>query len=337
MKILVTGSAGFIGTHLIFTLHKEGHQLVGLDNLNIFSDKNLKLLRLNYQGIDHTNLVENKLTPSSKLKNYRFIKLDLAEEDSLLNLFQEEKFDAVCNLAAQAGVRASIDTPKVYIESNLIGFHNILECCRKYPVKHLVYASSSSVYGANTKTPYSEKDKTDQPVSLYAATKKANELLAYSYSSLFKIPATGLRFFTVYGPWGRTNMAPFLFMKAIYENKPIKVFNNGEMSRDFTYIDDIINGIIKVLHKAPTEDTPHKVYNIGNSSPVNLMEFIATIENTMNKKAIKEYLPMQAGDVNITYADTTALQKDFNYKPNTTLQKGIQEFYNWFLKYYENK
>lgn len=337
MKILITGAAGFIGTHLLHALHKKGHDLVGLDNLNEFSDGKLKLDRLKYQGIKETDLEYNNFYKSTKLSNYRFIKLDLSDLDSLSQLFKQEQFHIVCNLGAQAGVRTSIDFPQVYIESNLIGFHNILECCRNYPVQHLLYASSSSVYGANTKTPYAESDKTDQPMSLYAATKKSNELMAYSYSSLFGIPATGLRFFTVYGPWGRTNMAPFIFMKSIYDGKPIQIFNQGKLSRDFTYIDDIVEGIVRVMDRPPRTATPHAVYNIGHAAPVPLMDFISTIEKVMNKKAIKEYLPMQAGDVHTTYADTSALQKEFHYSPSTDLEEGIQAFYNWFISYYENR
>ena len=336
MKILITGAAGFIGTHLLHTLHKEGHHIIGLDNLNEFSDGALKLDRLRYQGFDPSQVAYNTLYNSTKLPNYRFIKLDISDAESMDVLFKNEHFDVVCNLAAQAGVRTSIDYPKVYIASNLVGFNTVLECCRHYPVKHLLYASSSSVYGANTKVPYAEADKTDQPMSLYAATKKSNELMAYSYSSLFKIPATGLRFFTVYGPWGRTNMAPFIFMKAIYEGKPIQIFNKGLLSRDFTYVDDIIGGVVRVMSNPPTESTPHRVFNIGHSAPVALMDFITTIERVMGKEAIKEYLPMQAGDVHTTYADTTALQQAFHYSPSTDLEEGIQAFYNWFISYYES-
>lgn len=400
MKVLVTGAAGFIGTHLVFALHQLGHQVVGLDNLNAFSDGKLKYKRLLYQGLESSLLSYGTELTSTKLPRYRFIQMDINDKVALLQLFQKESFDVVCNLAAQAGVRASIEHPEVYIDANLVGFNQLLECCRKYPVKHLVYASSSSVYGANKKTPYAESDKTDQPMSLYAATKKANELMAYAYSSLFQIPSTGLRFFTVYGPWGRTNMAPFLFMKAIYEDEPIQVFNHGNLSRDFTYIDDIIAGILRVIDNPPTLNSPnerhepptqeieqektvvknsvqvndkecknkrtpdcssresmqeqsstsswgslsssaapqvlHRVFNIGHSHPVPLMDFISTLEEVMGKTAQKIYQPMQAGDVHTTYADTTALKNELGYAPSTSLKKGIEAFYNWFITYYEN-
>lgn len=317
MKILVTGAAGFIGFHLIQKLLQRGDVIVGLDNLNDYYPVELKHARL------------AKITNP----NFKFVEGDIADKVLLPKLFEEEKFDKVVNLAAQAGVRYSIENPFAYIDSNLVGFANILECCRHYPVKHLVYASSSSVYGGNTKTPFSEEDKVDNPVSLYAATKKANELMASCYSKLYKIAATGLRFFTVYGPWGRPDMAPMLFAKAISNGQPIKVFNNGDMMRDFTYVEDIVEGVIRVLDNAPQEDTDgrsHEVYNIGCSNPVKLMDFISTIEDAIGTPAEKIMLPMQPGDVYQTYADTSKLEKNMGYKPTTTLKEGIGKFIAWY-------
>lgn len=318
MKILVTGAAGFIGMHLSKRLLHRGDVVVGLDNINDYYPQELKYARLKELECE---------------ENFKFIKGDIANREMLPELFAAEKFDVVVNLAAQAGVRYSIENPFAYIDANLVGFANILECCRHYPVKHLVYASSSSVYGGNTKTPFSEDDKVDNPVSLYAATKKANELMASCYSKLYAIPATGLRFFTVYGPWGRPDMAPMLFAKAISNGQPIKVFNNGDMMRDFTYVDDIVEGIVRVVDNAPAEDADKRraaVYNIGCSNPVKLMDFISTIENAIGRPAEKIMLPMQPGDVYQTYADTSKLEKVMGYKPTTTLKEGIGEFIKWY-------
>lgn len=319
-KILVTGAAGFIGFHLAKRLLERGDEIVGIDNMNDYYTPKLKDARL-AQIVNH---------PS-----FKFIKGDIADRELMPRLFEDEKFDKVVNLAAQAGVRYSIENPFAYVDSNLVGFANILECCRHNGTKHLVYASSSSVYGGNKKVPFSEEDKVDNPVSLYAATKKANELMASCYTKLYGFPATGLRFFTVYGPWGRPDMAPILFATAIRDGKPIKVFNNGDMMRDFTYVDDIVEGIIRVLdskgNEAPKEgETLHAVYNIGCSNPVKLMDFIDTIEEAMGKKAEKIMMPMQPGDVYQTYADTTRLEQDMGYKPHVSLKEGIGEFIGWF-------
>lgn len=304
--------------HLSKRLLHRGDVVVGLDNINDYYPQELKYARLKELECE---------------ENFKFIKGDIADCEMLPELFAAEKFDVVVNLAAQAGVRYSIENPFAYIDANLVGFANILECCRHYPVKHLVYASSSSVYGGNTKTPFSEDDKVDNPVSLYAATKKANELMASCYSKLYAIPATGLRFFTVYGPWGRPDMAPMLFAKAISNGQPIKVFNNGDMMRDFTYVDDIVEGIVRVVDNAPAEDADKRraaVYNIGCSNPVKLMDFISTIENAIGRPAEKIMLPMQPGDVYQTYADTSKLEKVMGYKPTTTLKEGIGEFIKWY-------
>ena len=319
-KILVTGAAGFIGFHLAKRLLERGDEIVGIDNMNDYYTPKLKEARL-AQIVSH---------PS-----FKFVKGDIADRELMPRLFEDEKFDKVVNLAAQAGVRYSIENPFAYVDSNLVGFANILECCRHNGTKHLVYASSSSVYGGNKKVPFSEEDKVDNPVSLYAATKKANELMASCYTKLYGFPATGLRFFTVYGPWGRPDMAPILFATAIRDGKPIKVFNNGDMMRDFTYVDDIVEGIIRVLdskgNEAPKEgETLHAVYNIGCSNPVKLMDFIDTIEEAMGKKAEKIMMPMQPGDVYQTYADTTRLEQDMGYKPHVSLKEGIGEFIGWF-------
>ncbi len=330
MKILVTGAAGFIGMHLTKWLLERGDEVVGLDNINDYYPQKLKYARLQELGI--TNPQENKKCQSSTHKQFSFIYGDIADRQLLPMLFEREHFDIVVNLAAQAGVRYSIENPFAYIEANLVGFANILECCRHNPVKHLVYASSSSVYGGNTKTPFSEDDKVDNPVSLYAATKKSNELMASCYSKLYDIPATGLRFFTVYGPWGRPDMAPMLFANAISNGQPIKVFNHGDMMRDFTYVEDIVNGVIRVIDNPPASDnqTPHAVYNIGCSNPIKLMDFISTIETAIGKEAEKIMLPMQPGDVYQTYADTSKLEHDMGYKPSTSLKEGITHFIDWY-------
>ena len=330
MKILVTGTAGFIGYHLAKKLLKLGHEVVGLDNINDYYDINLKYARLNELGIDKNSLKENILLQSVLYPKHQFIKANLEDAEVLNRLFDIEKFDAVCNLAAQAGVRYSIENPHVYISSNILGFINILEACRNYNVKNLSYASSSSVYGLNKSQPFKTTDMTDTPVSLYAATKKSNELMAHSYNHLYDIQTTGLRFFTVYGPWGRPDMSPMLFTDAILNDRAIKVFNNGDMSRDFTYIDDIVNGVIKVIEN-PSNFT---IYNIGNNSPISLMEFIEIIEKSIGKEAIKNFLPMQDGDVISTYADVSGLIEDFGYKPDTQLKDGIEEFVKWYREFY---
>jgi len=330
LKILVTGTAGFIGYHLAKKLLKLGHEVVGLDNINDYYDINLKYARLNELGIDKNSLKENILLQSVLYPKHQFIKANLEDAEVLNRLFDIEKFDAVCNLAAQAGVRYSIENPHVYISSNILGFINILEACRNYNVKNLSYASSSSVYGLNKSQPFKTTDMTDTPVSLYAATKKSNELMAHSYNHLYDIQTTGLRFFTVYGPWGRPDMSPMLFTDAILNDRAIKVFNNGDMSRDFTYIDDIVNGVIKVIEN-PSNFT---IYNIGNNSPISLMEFIEIIEKSIGKEAIKNFLPMQDGDVISTYADVSGLIEDFGYKPDTQLKDGIEEFVKWYREFY---
>jgi UDP-glucuronate 4-epimerase len=325
MKVLVTGTAGFIGYHLVKRLvENAANEVMGLDNINNYYGPDLKYARLKDTGIEKDDIKEHIPQPSRNYPNYRFVKMDLTDKERLNKIFSNFRPDIVVNLAAQAGVRYSLENPDAYIQSNIVGFLNLLECCRHYPVRHLVYASSSSVYGNNNKVPYSENDKTDAPVSLYAATKKSNELMAYAYSHLYDIPATGLRFFTVYGPYGRPDMAPMLFADAIMKGEPIKVFNNGHLSRDFTYIDDIIEGVVRVMAKAPDKNPPHAVYNIGCSNPVQLMDFIRTLEETIGKKANLVMHPMQAGDVYQTYADTTALEKDFGYCPKVELKEGVE-------------
>ena len=350
MKYLITGVAGFIGFHVCNRLLQDNTdiEIVGIDNLNSYYDVNLKFGRLQELGID--NQVEiNKYKESSITDKFRFIQMDLSDSDSIKKLFEVEKFDVVVNLAAQAGVRYSIKNPKTYIQSNIDGFLNILEGCRHNGIKHLVYASSSSVYGLNAKVPFSENDSIAHPVSLYAATKKANELMAHSYSHLYQIPSTGLRFFTVYGPWGRPDMSPFLFTDAILNNRSIKIFNNGNMLRDFTYIDDIVDGVISVINQAPTSSdqwdninsdpasssAPYRIYNIGNSKPIQLMDFISAIENAIGVESKKEFLPMQQGDVYQTYADTTALQNDLGFMPKTDLNEGVKKTVDWYRSFYK--
>lgn len=348
MKILVTGTAGFIGYHLAKKLLERGDEVVGIDNINHYYDVNLKYGRLKELGILKDEIKENKKIISIQNDKHSFYKMDLADRQAVEKLFEEEQFDAVCNLAAQAGVRYSLENPYAYIESNVVGFLNILEGCRNTNVKNLAFASSSSVYGLNQSQPFKTTDKTEHQVSLYAATKKSNEMMAHTYAHLYDIHVTGLRFFTVYGPWGRPDMAPMLFTDAILENRPIKVFNNGMMSRDFTYIDDIIDAVIKVIDN-PSETNekwnpvkpeissslaPYKLYNIGSSSPLSLMEFIETLESALGKKAKKNYMPMQDGDVVSTYADVTDLINDFDYKPNTKLKDGIGIFVDWYKKFY---
>lgn len=334
MKIIVTGAAGFIGFHVTKTLLEQGHEVVGIDSINSYYDVNLKFARLAETGIMEKEIKHHHFAQSNTYPLYRFMQLDLTEREYLHSLFEDEHFSHVVHLAAQAGVRYSLQNPYAYIDSNIVGFINILEACRQFTVEHMVYASSSSVYGANTELPYKESDRTDNPVSLYAATKKSNELMAYTYSKLYHIPLTGVRFFTVYGPWGRPDMAPTLFMSAISNGQPIRLFNHGEMKRDFTYIDDIVTGLIKIIPSSPKIETPHTIYNIGCSSSIRLLDFIATIENVTGKKAVLEMVDMQPGDVVATYADTSLLEKDFGYKPSTSLNFGIGKFYEWFKEYY---
>ena len=394
MKILITGTAGFIGFYLAKKLLERGDTVIGIDNINDYYDVNLKYARLAETGISRE--AENWYTPvqSTKYPNYTFVRMNLEDREKLMELFEKEEFDKVCNLAAQAGVRYSLENPHVYISCNIVGFMNILEACRHNNIKHLAYASSSSVYGNNTKMPLSTSDNVDHPISLYAATKKSNELMAYTYSHLFGLPTTGLRFFTVYGPWGRPDMALFLFTKAILDDKPIQVFNNGNMVRDFTYVEDIIEGVTRVIDKPPNNiksplifphggkcqpgkesakdgdiggmeslsrnggqyqsssddgegklvekpesnspslSAPYKIYNIGNSTPIQLMDYIAAIETHLGKEAIKEFLPMQPGDVPRTEADVTDLVKDLGYKPDTTVERGIGKFIKWYKTYF---
>jgi len=335
MKILVTGAAGFIGFHLSKKLSALGHTVVGIDNINDYYDVNLKYARLKELGIDRENAeVFYQETISSTNENFKFIRLNLEDKEELLQLFTTEKFEVVCSLAAQAGVRYSIENPDAYIQSNIVGFLNILECCRHHQVKHLVYASSSSVYGANKKVPFSEEDSVDNPVSLYAATKKSNELMAHTYSHLYKIPTTGLRFFTVYGPWGRPDMAPILFADAISNDRPIKVFNNGDMERDFTYIDDIVEGVKRVIEKSVENRELYKIYNIGNNDSVKLLDFITQMETSLGKKATKEMLPMQMGDVKRTWANVDGLINDYDYKPEVKTAEGVRRFVQWYQKYH---
>lgn len=337
MKVLVTGAAGFIGFHAINRLAARSDEVVGLDNINDYYAVELKYARLEAAGIAREEAQQpQRMVQSRVWPGYRFVRADLTDKAFLDALFAAEEFDAVINLAAQAGVRYSIENPYAYIQSNINGFLNILEACRHYPVQHLVYASSSSVYGLNDKIPYAESDMTDRPVSLYAATKKSNELMAHAYSKLYGIPATGLRFFTVYGPWGRPDMSPSLFLSAILEGRPIRIFNHGDMYRDFTYIDDIVTGVCAVVDRAPAANADGvraAVYNIGNSEPVALMDFIGAIERAAGCEAVKEFLPMQPGDVYRTYADTSALERDFGYRPSTPLQEGINRFCSWYQHY----
>lgn len=332
-KVFVTGVAGFIGFHLARRLLKDGYQVVGIDNINPYYDIALKEARL--------EALKNE-------SNFTFIKMDLADRKQLEKLFASQKFEVVVNMAAQAGVRYSIENPFAYVDSNLVGFVNLLECCRHNNVKHFVFASSSSVYGANTTMPFSVHHNVDHPVSLYAATKKANELMAHTYSHLYRLPCTGLRFFTVYGPWGRPDMALFLFTRAILEDQPLKVFNHGKMQRDFTYIDDIIEGVVRVLGRLPqpnprwsgaapdpgTSSAPYKVYNIGNNNPVELIKFIEIIEAALGKKAQKKFMDLQPGDVVATYADVDDLMQDVGFKPATPIEIGVERFVEWYKDFY---
>ena len=339
-KILVTGAAGFIGTSLIKRLLQgnQGYEIIGIDCINSYYDTALKYARLAETGIMSHEIQECKMIQSHTYSEFRFIKIDIADRNAMFKLFmQEKRFDIVVNLAAQAGVRYSIENPYAYIESNIIGFMNILENCRHFEVSHLIYASSSSVYGLSDHIPYSESDATDTPVSLYAATKKADELMAHTYSHLYGIKTTGLRFFTVYGPWGRPDMAPFLFLKSILEGNPITVFNSGNLSRDFTYIDDITEGVMKIIEAPADRNQLYKIYNIGNSKPVQLMDFISVIERTTRREAKKIMTDMQPGDVYCTYADTSRLEQDFGYKPSTSIEEGIKKFYEWYISFYRNE
>lgn len=334
MNVLVTGAAGFIGFHLSKRLMKEGYTVVGYDNLNNYYDTKLKLDRLNILKANNA---------------FTFVHADLTNSGALESLFKSSKFDCVVNLAAQAGVRYSIENPRAYIDANIVGFTNILECCRHHKVGHLIYASSSSVYGANTSMPFSIHNNVDHPLSLYAATKKANELMAHTYASLYNLPVTGLRFFTVYGPWGRPDMALFLFTKAIVEGKPIDVFNHGKMQRDFTYIDDIVEGIFRLTKRPATANqswtgaqpdpgtsfAPYRLYNIGNNNPVQLGYFIELIENALGKEAVKNMMDLQPGDVPATFADVDALIEDVGYKPATPIETGIKNFIDWYKEYYK--
>jgi len=343
MKILLTGAAGFIGFHTAKKLIQRGDEVIGLDNINDYYDVNLKLARLKELGIEEVEY--NKLIESKKYPNFKFIKLNLEDKDGIDALFKNEKFNRVCHLAAQAGVRYSFENPYAYINSNIVGHLNILEAIRYNGSEHLVYASTSSVYGLNKEQPFSTKNPVEHPVSLYAATKKSDELMSHTYSYLFKIPTTGLRFFTVYGPWGRPDMALFKFVKNILEDKPIDVYNYGKMERDFTYIDDIVEGVVRVIDKAPSENpnwqgelnsstAPYKIYNIGRGKPVKLMDFIEAIEKELGKEAKKNLLPMQPGDVASTYADTSELQRDFGYKPSVDVKEGIKRFISWYKEFY---
>jgi len=355
MKILVTGTAGFIGFHLAKKLLDRGDMVIGLDNINDYYDVNLKYARLNELGINKEEITNNKLITSKTYPKHKFIKMDLANTNEINALFEKEQFDAVCNLAAQAGVRYSLENPHAYIDSNIKGFMNILEACRHNDIKNLSYASSSSVYGLNKSQPFKTSDHTDHPVSLYAATKKSNEMMAHTYSHLYNISTTGLRFFTVYGPFGRPDMAPMLFADAILNDRAIKVFNHGNMSRDFTYVDDIVDGIIKVIDNPATpidnskfniknstldnlppqvSTAPYRIYNIGNNAPIQLLDFIKTLEDKIGIEAKKNFMDIQPGDVVSTYADTSDLIKDFDYKPDTKLSDGISEFVNWYKEFY---
>ncbi len=356
MKILVTGTAGFIGSHLAIKLLERGDEVIGLDNINDYYDQTVKYGRLERAGIiekleDGEKIKYGKVLISSKNSNYKFIKINLEDKQAMMELFQTEKFDAVCNLAAQAGVRYSLTNPDAYMDSNIVGFMNILEACRHHDVKNLSYASSSSVYGLNEELPFSTNHNVDHPISLYAASKKSNELMAHTYSHLFGICSTGLRFFTVYGPWGRPDMALFLFTKAALEGRQIDVFNNGEMLRDFTYIDDIVEGVVRVIDnpakkdtswngktgKASTSSAPYKIYNIGNNNSVKLMDFIEAIENKLGKKISKNFMPLQPGDVPATFADVNDLVEDLGYKPSTPVQEGINKFVDWYLEFFGYK
>jgi UDP-glucuronate 4-epimerase len=352
MKILITGTAGFIGFHLVRKLLERGYEVIGLDIVDDYYDLDLKYARLTETGIERSKVKYNQLVQSTKYSSYKFIQLKLEDKENVYQLFTNEKFDKVCNLAAQAGVRYSLTHPSAYIDSNIVGFNSILEASRYNNIQHLVYASSSSVYGNNTKMPLSTADNVDHPISLYAASKKSNELMSHTYSHLFGIPTTGLRFFTVYGPWGRPDMALFIFTKNIFEGKPIDVYNHGNMFRDFTFIDDIVEGVSQVLDSPPLQiknqsfyngelldpsispTAPYKIYNIGNSSSIKLLDFIDAIEKAIGKKAIINFMNIQPGDVPKTWADITDLKRDIGFIPNTKIENGVHKFIKWYRKYY---
>lgn len=350
MKILLTGAAGFIGAAVIKKLLENNYEVVGIDNINDYYDPKLKLDRLKNLGINEKAKEWGIPVKSNKWGNFIFLRLDITHNDYISALFKEEKFDIVVHLAAQPGVRYSITHPKMYLKNNIDGFLNVLEGCRVNNIKHLVFASSSSVYGLNGKTPFSEKDSTEHPVSLYAATKKSNELMAHAYSYIYNLPVTGLRFFTVYGPWGRPDMSPYLFIDGILKDQPIKVFNNGDMLRDFTYIDDIVESVIRVIKEIPegeknwdplnpdpsSSPAPFRIFNIGNQSPITLLDYISAIEKVLGKKAQKKLMPMQSGDVYQTYADSSALYKTVGFKPGVSLGEGISKTVEWYIKYYKH-
>ncbi|MEI7596421.1 MAG: NAD-dependent epimerase [Bacteroidota bacterium] len=347
-KILVTGTAGFIGFHLAEKLLKQGFEVVGLDAINDYYDVRLKYARLTFSGINENEIAQNKFALSSKYPNYRFIKMNLEDKQEINNLFETEKFDYVVNLAAQAGVRYSLTNPDAYVQSNIVGFLNILEASRVNNIKHLLYASSSSVYGLNSEQPFSTSHNVDHPLSMYAVSKKSNELMAHTYSYVYGLPTTGLRFFTVYGPWGRPDMALFIFAKAIMEDKPVEIFNYGNMERDFTYVDDIVEAISRLVNKTPianeewdkknpspaTSSAPYQIFNIGNNSPVKLTQFIDAIELNLGKKALRELKPMHKCDVSSTFADVSDLYKLIDFKPSTSVNDGIKSFVDWYKKYY---
>lgn len=349
MKILITGTAGFIGFFLAKRMIAEGYDVVGLDNINDYYDVRLKFARLEQTGILQQEIMDGKCISSRIYPNYRFIKLDLENEHALHQLFEAERFDYICHLAAQAGVRYSLQNPYAYIQSNIVGFMHLLEMARRFPVKHFVYASTSSVYGLNARMPLSPHQPADHPISLYAATKKSNEMMAHSYSHLFGIPTTGLRFFTVYGPWGRPDMALFLFTRNMLADKPIQVFNRGEMIRDFTYVEDIVEGVKRIIeypasghpqwdaqHPDPAcSSAPYRIYNIGNSNPVKLMDYIHAIEKALGKKAKLDLLPMQPGDVYATHADVSDLEQAVHYRPSTSVEEGVRKFVEWYRSFYQ--
>jgi len=349
MNILITGIAGFIGYHLAQSLIKADHTIYGIDNLNDYYDVNLKLDRLKNLGLNTTDIKSNQIIQADNNPKLKFAKININDTDHLNDIFNNDSFEIVIHLAAQAGVRFSLTHPRAYIDSNISGFANILEACRHAKIEHLVFASSSSVYGLNETIPFSTHHNVDHPISLYAATKKSNELMAHTYSHLYGIPVTGLRFFTVYGPWGRPDMALFKFTKAIFDDKPIDVYNNGDMQRDFTYVDDIVEGIVRTALNRPKENvnwsgkkpdpasskSPYKIYNIGNSTPIQLLDFISALEKTIGKTAKKNFMPLQPGDVVTTYADVSDLVEDIGYRPNTPIEVGVGKFVEWYRDYYK--
>ena len=337
MKVLVTGAAGFIGFHLSNLLLSRGHEVVGIDNINDYYDVNLKYARLNELGVDRASEEFLKEVKSFKFEKFKFVRINLEDRENINSLFEAESFDVICNLAAQAGVRYSIENPHAYVDSNIVGYVNLLEACRNTGVKHMVYASSSSVYGLNEKIPFSTGDTVDTPISLYAASKKSNELMAHTYSHLFGFATTGLRFFTVYGPWGRPDMAAYLFAEGIRNDKPIKVFNHGKMERDFTFVGDIVEGVCRIIEGDTSSREKgkdlYRVYNIGNNNSVNLMEYISNIEKNLGKEAEKIMMEIQPGDVAKTWADVTDLMRDYDYKPETTVAEGVKHFIDWYKVY----